>query len=139
METVTSFNRLELLQVADAVAREKAIERDVVLMAMEDAIQKAARSRYGLENDIHAEIDRKSGEIRLERHLQVVEKIENDAIEIGIIEAQRRNPDAQVGDVIARVDHDDNLSKLTPHGWRDHFESDVNAQYDGILQRILGG
>ncbi|MCW0233689.1 MAG: transcription termination factor NusA [Ferrovibrio sp.] len=101
METVTSFNRLELLQVADAVAREKAIERDVVLMAMEDAIQKAARSRYGLENDIHAEIDRKSGEIRLERHLQVVDKIENDAIEIGIIEAQRRNPDAQVGDVIA--------------------------------------
>jgi N utilization substance protein A len=101
METVTSFNRLELLQVADAVAREKAIERDVVLMAMEDAIQKAARSRYGLENDIHAEIDRKSGEIRLERHLQVVDKIENDAIEIGIVEAQRRNPDAQVGDVIA--------------------------------------
>src|SRR3546814_10064724 len=70
-------------------------------MAMEDAIQKAARSRYGLENDIHAEIDRKSGEIRLERHLQVVDKIENDAIEIGVIEAQRRNPDAQVGDVIA--------------------------------------
>ncbi|WP_341910345.1 transcription termination factor NusA [Ferrovibrio terrae] len=101
METVTSFNRLELLQVADAVAREKAIERDVVLMAMEDAIQKAARSRYGLENDIHAEIDRKSGEIRLERHLAVVDKIENDAIEIGITEAQRRNPDAQVGDVIA--------------------------------------
>lgn len=101
METVTSFNRIELLQVADAVAREKAIERDVVLMAMEDAIQKAARSRYGLENDIHAEIDRKSGEIRLERHLQVVEKVENDAIEIGLIEAQRRNPDAQAGDVIA--------------------------------------
>jgi N utilization substance protein A len=101
METVTSFNRLELLQVADAVAREKAIERDVVLMAMEDAIQKAARSRYGLENDIHAEIDRKTGEIRLERHLQVVDKIENDSVEIGVIEAQRRNPDAQVGDVIA--------------------------------------
>jgi len=101
METVTSFNRLELLQVADVVAREKAIERDVVLMAMEDAIQKAARSRYGLENDIHAEIDRKTGEIRLERHLQVVDKIENDAVEIGIAEAQRRNPDAQVGDVIA--------------------------------------
>src|SRR3546814_8613848 len=101
METVTSFNRLELLQVADVVAREKAIDRDVVLMAMEDAIQKAARSRYGLENDIHAEIDRKSGEIPLERHLQVVDKIENDAIEIGVIEAQRRIPAAQAGDVIA--------------------------------------
>ncbi|HLT77496.1 MAG TPA: transcription termination factor NusA [Ferrovibrio sp.] len=101
METVTSFNRLELLQAADAAAREKAIERDVVLMAMEDAIQKAARSRYGLENDIHAEIDRKTGEIRLERHLQVVEKVENDATDIGLAEAQRRNPDAQIGDVIA--------------------------------------
>src|SRR3546814_4504819 len=85
------------------VAREKAIDRDVVLMAMEDAIQKAARSRYGLENDIHAEIDRKSGEIRLARHLQVVDKIENDAIEIGVTAAQRRNPDAQVGDVIAET------------------------------------
>ncbi|MBP7062573.1 transcription termination factor NusA [Ferrovibrio sp.] len=101
MEPVTSYNRIELLQVADAVAREKTIDRDVVLMAMEDAIQKAARARYGLENDIHADIDRKSGEIRLERHLQVVEKVENDAIEIGLVEAQRRNPDAQVGDVIA--------------------------------------
>jgi len=101
MEPVTSYNRIELLQVADAVAREKAIERDVVLMAMEDAIQKAARSRYGLENDIHAEIDRKSGEIRLARYLQVVDKIENDSVEIGLVEAQRRNPDAQIGDTIA--------------------------------------
>ncbi len=103
MEAVTSYNRIELLQVADAVAREKTIDRDVVLMAMEDAIQKAARARYGLENDIHADIDRKTGEIRLERHLQVVERVENDAIEIGLIEAQRRNPDAQVGDVIAEA------------------------------------
>jgi len=101
MEAVTSYNRIELLQVADAVAREKTIDRDVVLMAMEDAIQKAARARYGLENDIHAEIDRKSGEIRLARYLQVVDKVENDSIEIGLPEAQRRNPDAQVGDVIA--------------------------------------
>jgi len=101
MEPVTSYNRIELLQVADAVAREKVIDRDVVLMAMEDAIQKAARSRYGMENDIHAEIDRKSGEIRLARYLQVVDKVENDAVEIGLIEAQRRNPDAQIGDTIS--------------------------------------
>src|SRR3990170_4241804 len=101
METVTSLNRLELLQIADAVAREKAIERDIVLAAMEEAIQKAARSRYGAENDIHAEIDRKTGEIRLARYLVAVEKIENDATEIALSEAQRRNPDAQVGDVIS--------------------------------------
>ena len=103
MEAATSLNRLELLQVADAVAREKSIERDIVLLAMEEAIQKAARSRYGAENDIHAEIDRKTGEIRLARYLSVVESVENDAIEIPLSVAQRMNPDAQVGDKISEA------------------------------------
>ncbi len=78
-ETVTSLNRLELLQVADAVSREKAIDPDIVILAMEDAIQKAARSRYGQENDIRAEIDRKTGEIRLFRCLEVCDEVEDDA------------------------------------------------------------
>ena len=68
-----SANRLELLQIADAVAREKAIDRDVVITAMEDAIQKAAKSRYGSENEIKAEVDPKTGEISLARLLEVVE------------------------------------------------------------------
>ena len=101
MEAATSLNRLELLQVADAVAREKAIEKDIVLAAMEEAIQKAARSRYGAEHEIHAEIDRKTGEIRLWRHMHVVDKVENDAVEITVGEAQRRNPEAQAGDIIS--------------------------------------
>ena len=67
-----SANRLELLQIADAVAREKSIEQDVVLGAMEEAIQKAAKSRYGAENEIRVEIDRKTGDIRLHRLLEVV-------------------------------------------------------------------
>ncbi len=54
MEMITSRNRIELLQIADAVAREKVIERDTVLEAMEEAIQKAARSKYGAENEIRA-------------------------------------------------------------------------------------
>jgi len=49
-----SANRLELLQIADAVAREKSIDRGIVIAAMEDAIAKAARSRYGAETDVHA-------------------------------------------------------------------------------------
>ena len=100
-ETVTSMNRLELLHVADAVAREKGIERETVVFAMEEAIQKAARSKYGLENDIRAEIDSKTGEIRLYRCLEVAETVENDATEISIEEARERNPDAQVGDILA--------------------------------------
>ena len=60
-----SANRLELLQIADAVAREKSIDRTIVITAMEDAIAKAARSRYGAETDVHAEINPKTGELRL--------------------------------------------------------------------------
>ncbi len=101
METITSRNRIELLQIADAVAREKVIERDTVLEAMEEAIQKAARSKYGAENEIRAEIDKTTGEIRLFRCLEVAEEIENEATEISLPEARERNPAAQLGDIIA--------------------------------------
>jgi N utilization substance protein A len=95
-----SANRLELLQIADAVAREKSIDREVVLTAMEEAIQKAARSRYGAENEIRTQIDRSTGEIVLNRMLEVVEDVQVPAIEISIEEAQSRNPAARVGDFI---------------------------------------
>ena len=96
-----SANRLELLQIADAVAREKAIDRGIVIAAMEDAIQKAARSRYGSETEVRAEINPKTGEMRLSRLLLVMDQVENDAIHISVEDARRRNPDAQVGDYIA--------------------------------------
>jgi transcription termination/antitermination protein NusA len=96
-----SANRLELLQIADAVAREKAIDRGIVITAMEDAIAKAARSRYGSETDVHAEINAKTGELRLSRHLLVVETVENPANQIKLEDARRRNPAAQIGDTIA--------------------------------------
>lgn len=100
-ETAVSANRLELLQIADSVAREKSIEREVVIGAMEDAIQRAARSRYGSENEIRAEIDPDTGEIRLNRLLEVVEAVDMEAVQIGLDEARARNPAAQVGDFIA--------------------------------------
>ena len=96
-----SANRLELLQIADAVAREKSIDRRIVIGAMEDAIAKAARSRYGIETDVHAEIDPKNGELRLLRHMLVVETVENSSNQISQEDARRRHPAAQVGDTIA--------------------------------------
>jgi N utilization substance protein A len=98
---VVSANRLELLQIADAVAREKSIDRNIVITAMEDAIAKAARSRYGAETDVHAEINAKTGELRLSRHMLVVERVENPATEMTLEDARRHNPAAQVGDTIA--------------------------------------
>jgi transcription termination/antitermination protein NusA len=100
MATV-SANKLELLQIADAVAREKAIDRKIVLGAMEDAIAKAARSRYGSETEVRAEIDPKSGELHLSRHMLVVDAVENPSFQISLEEARRRHPAAQIGDTIA--------------------------------------
>ncbi len=102
METTDAsvFPRTELLTVADTVAREKGIDRDQVLEAMEQAIQKAGRSKYGHENDIRAEIDRKSGEIRLARYMEVSEEVENEATQLTLAEAQRVKADAQVGEFL---------------------------------------
>ncbi|HKS65452.1 MAG TPA: transcription termination factor NusA [Xanthobacteraceae bacterium] len=96
-----SANRLELLQIADAVAREKSIDRRIVITAMEDAIAKAARSRYGSETEVHADIDAKTGELRLARHMVVVEAVENPSNQISVEDARRHHPAAQVGDTIA--------------------------------------
>src|SRR5277367_7182381 len=100
MESTVIYARPELLQVADTVARDKGIDRDEVLEAMEQAIQKAGRSKYGQEYDIRAEIDRVNGEIRLLRFREVVEPIENEATQIARSEAQRLNPEAEIGDFI---------------------------------------
>ena len=83
--------RPELLSVADTVARDKGINRDEVLEAMEEAIQRAGRSKYGQEHDIRAHIDRNTGEISLARYMEVVvaEELENDFTQITLKRAQR--------------------------------------------------
>jgi len=101
MASAISANRLELLQIADAVARDKSIDKSVVLTAMEEAMQRAAKAHYGAENDIKVDIDPKTGETHVSRYLHVVEMVENDKTEISLEDARRRNPDAQIGDIIA--------------------------------------
>jgi len=98
---VVSANRLELLQIADAVAREKSIEKQIVIDAMADAIQKAARSRYGQETNIRADINPSTGEMKLQRLMEVVENVEEFDRQIALKDARARNPEAQVGDFIA--------------------------------------
>src|SRR5579863_3446531 len=100
MDTNLTVTRHELLQVADAVVREKSIERDEVLEAMEQAIQKAGRAKYGHEHDIRATIDRKSGEIRLARFRQVADPIENEFTQITPKDATARNPALKLGDFL---------------------------------------
>jgi transcription termination/antitermination protein NusA len=94
-----SANKLELLQIARAVAAEKMIDEAIVLEAIEEAIQKAARSRYGAELDIHCAIHPKTGEMRLTRRTTVVEEVENDAHEVSLAEAKKIQADAEIGTV----------------------------------------
>src|SRR6201986_854080 len=100
MPISASYSKTELLQVADIVARDKGIDRDEVLQAMEQAIQKAGRSKYGQEYDIRAEIDRKNGEIKLMRFREVADPVENEATQINLGEAKQLNPDAEIGDFL---------------------------------------
>src|SRR5947207_3796305 len=100
METTVTYARPELRQVADTVARDKGIDKDEVLEAMEQAIQKAGRSKYGQEYDIRAEIDRRTGEIRLLRFREVAEPVENEATQIPLTAAKRLNAEAEIGDFI---------------------------------------
>ena len=103
MASAISANRLELLQIADAVARDKSIDKQVVLTAMEEAMQRAAKAHYGAENDIKVDIDPRTGETHVSRYLHVVELVENDKTEISLADARKRNPDAQIGDIIAET------------------------------------
>jgi N utilization substance protein A len=96
----TAVNRPELLLVADAVAREKSIERDDVLEAMEQAIQKAGRAKYGHEKDIRAVIDRKTGDVRLSRWTEIVETVENEETQIPVAISKKFAPEKNVGEYL---------------------------------------
>lgn len=92
MENTENMPRPEIVLVADAVAREKNIDKEDVFVAMEVAIQKAGRSRYGAEHDIRASIDRKTGAITLARYREVVDddaEIENEAAQLHLKDAKK--------------------------------------------------
>lgn len=103
MENIENMPRPEIVLVADAVSREKNIDKEDVFMAMEVAIQKAGRSRYGAEHDIRAFIDRKTGAITLSRYREVVAddaEIENEAAQMRLSDAKAYNKDIQIGEFI---------------------------------------
>ena len=136
-----SANRLELLQIADAVAREKSIPREIVLKSMEDALQKAARSRYGQETEVRAEINPKTGEMRFSRLMLVVDQDENDATQLTLPEARKKNPAAQVGDWIAETLPPFEFGRIPAQSAKQVIvqkvrEAERDRQYDEFKDRI---
>ena len=100
MATAVTANRAELIAIADSVAKEKLIDKAIVIEAMEDAIQRAARARYGAENDIRAKLDANTGDLRLWRVVEVVEAVEDYFKQGNLKEAEKLQPGASVGDFI---------------------------------------
>ncbi|WP_068311125.1 transcription termination factor NusA [Polycladidibacter hongkongensis] len=136
-----SANRLELLQIADAVAREKAIDRTIVIGALEDAIEKAARSRYGTETKISATIDPRTGEITLRRLLEVVEVVENYSTEIALVDARERQPQIELGEHIEDVLPPLDFGRIAAQSAKQVIvqkvrEAERDHQYDEFKDRI---
>ncbi|MGX7953743.1 transcription termination factor NusA [Tsuneonella sp. HG249] len=100
MATSISANKAELLAIANSVATEKMIDKAIVIEAMEEAIQKAARARYGNENDIRAKLDPMTGDLRLWRVVEVVEEVDDYFKQVNLEQAAKLQADAKVGDYI---------------------------------------
>ncbi len=141
MESTAGIGRLELIRIAESVAQEKGIGVDDVLIAMEQAIQTAARRKYGQEHQIVAEVDRKTGEISLYRELEVAEEIEDPANQIPLIDARERNPAAQAGDHILEPLPPIDLGRIAAQSAKQVIvqkvrEAERERQYDEFKDRI---
>ncbi|HTG39823.1 transcription termination factor NusA [Sphingomonas sp.] len=100
MATAISANKAELIAIADSVAKEKLIDRAIVIEAMEEAIQRAAKNRYGAEMDIRAKLDGSSGDLRLWRVVEVVEQVDDLYKQVDLKGAQKLKKDAELGDFL---------------------------------------
>jgi N utilization substance protein A len=100
MANAISANKAELIAIANSVASEKMIDKAIVIEAMEDAIQRSARARYGAENDIRAKLDPETGDLRLWRVVEVVETVEDYFKQVDLKAGQKLQPGAAIGDFI---------------------------------------
>ncbi len=100
MASSIAANKAELLAIANAVATEKMIDKAIVIEALEEAIQRAARARYGAENDIRAKLDTQTGDLRLWRVVEVVEEVEDYFKQVDLKQADKLQKGAVVGDFI---------------------------------------
>jgi len=124
MATVAA-NKLELLQIADAVAREKMIDPGLVIEALEESYSKAAKARYGADYDIRASIDRKTGDLTMTRVRTVVEEVEDHFTELDLHDAREIDPNAQIGT---------ELSDPLPH--MDFSRIGAQSAKQVIMQRV---
>jgi len=138
---MVGFGNVELLQIIDAVAREKGISKEFVVSAIEQAIQVAGRRKYGQKHNIKAEIDRRSGEVNLSRLYQVVEVVENEYVEIDLKDAQEKEPSIEIGGFISEPLPPIDLGRVAAQAAKQVImqkvkEAERDRQYDEYKDRI---
>ena len=139
--TDSRFYGPELLQISDAVAREKGLSKEKVLEAMEEAIQRAAKSRYGSENDIRVKIDQKTGEVGIFQCLTVVEEIEDANTQILLEDALKTDPEAKIGSVISTKLPPISFNRMAAQAGRQIisqkiYEAEREKQYDEFKNKV---
>ena len=140
---ITSANQLELLQTAEAVAREKMIDPDLVIQAMEESLARAAKSRYGSEMDIRVSIDRKTGRATFTRVRTVVadEELENYQAELTVEQAKQYLTDPQIGDEIVDEVPPVDLGRIAAQSAKQVIlqkvrEAERDRQYEEFKDRV---
>ena len=144
---ISSGSGSELIQIADAVAKEKLIDPKLVIDAMEESLAKAAKSKYGQEYDIRADIDSRSGTVSMSRCRKVVEKVENHFTEINEADAKKINPHVPLDGFIEEQLPPMDFGRIAAQSAKQVISSRVreaekNRQYDDFIDKqgqILGG
>ena len=144
------LDKQELLRIVDSVATEKSIDKEIILNSMETAIQKAAYSRFGSDNEIEATINRDNGSIKIQKVLQIVEKVEDPVREISLKDASlrdRKNKDLKVGDKVYEELPQVNFGRIAAQSAKQIIsqrvrEAEKNRQYEDFINKqgqILSG
>ena len=141
------LDKQELLRIVDAVANEKSIDKELIIGSMESAIQKAALTKFGNDNNIEVIIDRESGEIKIQKVLEIVEKVEDSAREISLEEAKKLNDNIKVGEKIFEELPQIDFGRIAAQSAKQVISSRVreaekNRQYEDFIDKqgqILSG
>ena len=144
------LDKLELLRIVEAVANEKSIDKDLVIGSMESAIQKAALVKFGNDNNIEVIIDRENGDIKIQKVLDIVEKVEDPAREITLNEAQKNDPknkELKVGEKVFEELPQIDFGRIAAQSAKQVISSRVreaekNRQYEDFIDKqgqILSG
>ena len=143
------LDKLELLRIVDAVANEKSIDKELVIESMESAIQKAALTKFGNDNNIEVKISRETGEIKINKVIEIVEKVEDPSKEISLDLAQKssKNKDLKIGDKISEELPQIDFGRIAAQSAKQVIsfkvrEAEKNRQYEEFIDKqgqVLSG